>query len=276
MEVNISPVRQSSILRSLRYLLERWILRRPFLVAHAPGPDLRFKVKTEDCVGRHLYKYLAHEPLLSSFLVDFLSFEPGDVVLDIGANVGWYSLLFEKLSPDGVDVFAFEPDPLNFELLKHNLRLNRSTRVSPVQKALAAGEGVQRLYKHADSNLGRHSLLQLQDEASIDVKTISLDGFWDAMELGTRTPRFIKIDIEGYELLALKGAERVLERCPALLVEFSPEYMGLGGFDPADLISLLTGHGYTPHAVGRSGLTAVDCNILRESRQAGDYLWLKR
>ena len=140
------PERDSSTLRSVAYLLNRWVLRRPFLLAELPGQGLRFKVKTEDVVGRHIYKYHVHEGALTRFLAQTLSFEPGDVIIDIGANIGWYSVLLERLSPDGVDIFSFEPDPLNFELLTHNIRLNDAERIVATQKALAAEEGVMQLH----------------------------------------------------------------------------------------------------------------------------------
>ncbi len=267
--------RRSSAIRSLWYLIQRWILRRPFLVAHSPGHGLRFKVKTEDVVGRHLYKYQVHEPVLSSFLIEHLKFKPGDVVLDIGANIGWYSLLLGQQVPDGVDIFAFEPDPLNFGLLQYNLNLNQVTRVTAIQKALAEEEGVQQLYRHASSNLGRHSLLQLQSGESVEVNTTSLDSFWEAQGLGSRTPRFIKIDIEGYELLALRGARQILERCPALLCEFSPGYMRQGGVNPADLVTLLTDHGFIPYTVSCTGLKQVDPDTLPLLERTADFFWQK-
>ncbi len=227
-------------------------------------------------MGRHLYKYQVHESVLSTFLINHLKFEPGDVVLDIGANIGWYSLLLEQQVPDGVDIFAFEPDPLNFELLQHNLSLNQATRVTAIQKALAEEEGIKHLYRHASSNLGRHSLLQLQDGESVEVNTTSLDSFWDAQGLGSRIPRFIKIDIEGYELLALRGARKILERCPALLCEFSPGYMHKGGINPADLVTLLTGHGFVPYAVSCSGLEQVDPDTLPVLERTADFFWQKK
>lgn len=266
---------RSSSIRSLWYLVQRWILRRPFLVARSPALGLRFKVKTEDVVGRHLYKYQVHELLLSNFLLEYLKFEPGDVVLDIGANIGWYSMLLGQQVPEGVDIFAFEPDPLNFELLQHNLALNQMTRVTAIKKALAEEEGIKHLYRHASSNLGRHSLLQLQDGESIEVNTTSLDCFWDMQGLGSRMPRFIKIDIEGYELLALRGARKILERCPALLCEFSPDYMRRGGIDPADLVTLLTGHGFRPYVVTSSGLQPVDPDTLINVERVADFFWQK-
>jgi len=266
-------MRRSSWLRSLSYLISRWLLRRPFLEGRVPELNLRFKVKTEDVVGRHIYKYQVHEPVLSQFLVDYLKFEPGDVVIDIGANVGWYSLLLARLAQDNAHVFAFEPDPLNFKLLEHNIRLNEVTQITAIQKALAADDGMQRLYQHDSNNLGRHSLLQLQDGNAVDVQTTSLDNFWNESGLGTRVPRFIKIDIEGYELVALRGAGEVLKRCPSILCEYSPDYMRQGGLDPADLINLLVGHGFEPHAITETGLAPVAADTLPTLTQVTDLFW---
>jgi len=270
---SISPIRRSSWLRSLSYLINRWLLRRPFLEGRVADLDLRFKVKTEDVVGRHIYKYQVHEPVLSQFLVDFLKIEPGDVVIDIGANVGWYSLLLARLAPDDAQIFAFEPDPLNFELLEHNIRLNGATQITAIQKALAEDDGTQRLYQHDSNNLGRHSLLQLQDGKAVDVQTTSLDNFWNTNGLGERVPRFIKIDIEGYELVALRGAAEVLKHCPALLSEYSPDYMRQGGLNPADLIDLLAGHGFKPHAITATGLQPVALDSLPALTHVTDLFW---
>lgn len=272
----VFPIHRSSWLRSLRYLVNRWMLRRPFLEARVPAMDLRFKVKTEDVVGRHIYKYQVHEPALSQFLVKHLKFEPGDVVIDIGANIGWYSLLLSRLIPDEADIFAFEPDPLNFELLEHNIGINRESRITAVRKALATEDGIQRLYQHDSNNLGRHSLLPLQDEKYVEVHTTSLDRFWAEQNLGTRVPRFIKIDIEGYESVALSGAARTLARCPALLCEYSPDYMRRGGLDPSDLLDLLASHGFEPYTIDETGLTAVAIESLREMTQVTDLFWQRR
>jgi FkbM family methyltransferase len=270
-----SPRRRKGGFRSASYFINRWILQRPFLLARSPDFDLKLKVKTEDVVGRHLYKYQIHEPELSAFLAEELTFEPGDIIIDIGANIGWYSLIFERLAPEGVNIFSFEPDPLNFQLLKHNLQLNTATKVTAIQKALSDKDGEQTLYQHDNKNLGRHSLLPLQEGRSVTVSTTSLDHFWDENGLGSRTPKFIKIDIEGYELLALRGADSVLERCPAILCEYSPAYMRQGGINPGDLIDLLTGYGYEPHEMHATGMQSVDANSLRDLDRMTDLFWKK-
>jgi FkbM family methyltransferase len=272
---NSIPQRESSLTRSLAYLVNRWLLRRAFLVAKLPRQNLRFRVKTEDVVGRHIYKYHVHEQELTAFLASHLRFEPGDVIIDIGANIGWYSMLLERLAPDSVDIFSFEPDPLNFSLLSQNLKLNGAQRVRAEQKAVADVAGTMRLYQHDSSNLGRHSLLQLQDGTAVDVETIALDAFWASRGLGDRVPRFIKIDIEGYELHALRGAAGLLARCPALLCEFSPPYMRKGGIDPADLVDLLIGHGFDANLITADGLQPIEPDAVKALESITDLFWQK-
>lgn len=85
----------------------------------------------------------------------------------------------------------------------------------------------------------------------------------------------MKIDIEGYELLALRGAERILGRCPELLCEYSPNFMRQGGLDPADLIALLTGHGFIPHLIIDAALRAVQPDTLLELDEVTDLFWRK-
>jgi len=259
----------------MKYIFKRFFLRQPFLTADLTEYDLQFKVKTEDVVGRHIYKYHVHEPILTAFLMRRLTLSPGDVIIDIGANIGWYSMLLQRLAPVGVSIFSFEPDPLNFELLCKNIELNDATQVSPVQKALAADEGIMKLYQHDSNNFGRHSLIQLQDGQTVDVQTTTLDHFWESHDLGNRIPRFIKIDIEGYELFALRGADRVLQRCPELLCEFSPIYMRTGGIDPADLVALLTGHGFSPHLITTEGLKPINPAALPDIDTIIDLFWHK-
>lgn len=265
--------RGGSTLRGLAYLVNRWVLRRPFLLAEVPELGLRFKVRTPDVNGRHLYKYGRYEPELSAFLRAHLDLRDGDVVVDIGANLGWYSLLAERQARGAVDVFAFEPDPDNFALLTANLALNGARRVTAVQQALSAEAGTVRLHRYRDTNLGRHSVLPINDGETVEVPAGRLDDFWASRGLGDRVPRFIKIDVEGYELVALRGARAVLERCPLLLAEYSPTYMRAGGIDPAELVAYLAGLGLRPHALRAGRLEPVDPAALAASDRHTDLFW---
>lgn len=261
-------------IQSLKYVINRFILKRDTLTAPTPKYGLSLRVKTEDVVGRHLYKYGVHEPDATNYLLEHLKLEPGDVVFDIGGNIGWFSLILNKIAAGAaVDIFSFEPDPTNFGLLEENIRLNHAKSITPVQAAVAQESGTMTLHLFGKSNRGRHSLLAIHEGETIEIDTVTLDGFWQERGLGERVPRFIKMDIEGFELMALQGATGVLQRCPMVMLEYSPTYMRAAGLKPADLIDLMTRLGFSPNMLRDGGLTPVDANELRDSDQHVDLFW---
>ncbi|EPS72992.1 hypothetical protein M569_01763, partial [Genlisea aurea] len=130
-----------------------------------------------------------------------------DLILDVGANLGWYAINISKINSD-IKVFAFEPDDDNFRLLNDNITLNNSTNIISINKAVTAGQaGKVVLYKYPDKNLGRHSLLKtagLEQKQTL-VKTISIDDFILTTNLNGNNIKLLKIDVEGYEYQVLLG-----------------------------------------------------------------------
>lgn len=260
----------------LKYVAKRFILRCDSLIAPTSRYGIRLRVMTEDVIGRHLYKYGAHEPDRTDFLERFLVLEENDVVLDIGANTGWYSLILDRIAGDlNVDIFAFEPEPTNFWLLDENVRRNGGKHIRLVRSAVGDCSGVAALHLFKKSNRGRHSLLPIHDGDIVQVDTVSIDGFWDRMRLGARVPRFMKIDIEGYELMALRGASRVLARCPLVMLEYSPTYMKAGGLEPAELIELMFGHGFVAGRLQAGQLSQLNKDELMRTDEHCDLFWMR-
>ena len=264
-----------SNLRQAGYLVQRWILRRPFLTARIPDFGLRLRVHTNDVIGRHLYKYRRYEPEVARCLMDHVRFEAGDVVLDVGANIGWYSLLIEKLARVPLDILALEPDPDNFALLAENVRNNGCRMVTPIQAAAGPEPTRQLLYRYAKGNAGRHSLLPIHEGIPVSVDTLRLDQVWQQRGFGSRVLRLIKIDVEGYELQALQGAGQLLARCQWLLAEYSPGFMRRGGIQPAELVSLLEGHGLLPHRIGSNGLEYLSRETLLSLERQTNLFWTR-
>ena len=150
---------------------------------------------------------------------------PGDVVLEAGANVGAYTMLFAQWVGAAGRVFAFEPDPMAYAGLQQHIALNTiADRVTPVPAAVADGrDGILRLAVGESSGISR--LLQ-PDEAPAtnarEVRAISIDQFCSEHRLA---PRVIKIDVEGAELAALRGARATLAAAGSglqLFVEMHP------------------------------------------------------
>jgi len=127
----------------------------------------------------------------------------GDVVFDIGAYVGDTALWFSKaVGPQG-KVYAFEPEPSNFNKLKANLERNKVTNVIPLQLAVSETEGEMQVSSAAGSSV------ITQAGTGLSVKVTTIDKFVEANKL----PRvdFIKMDVEGYESKVLKGAHETIK-----------------------------------------------------------------
>jgi FkbM family methyltransferase len=187
----------------------------------------------------------------------------GDVVLDLGANIGYFTLIFGALVGDKGRVFAFEPDPENFALLDENIAMNGYKTVVAVQAAVADQTGTTRLYLSED-NKGDHRIYDSRDDRrAIDVPVISLDDFFDGY---TGRVDFIKMDIQGAEGLALAGMQSLLERTTPrmLLTEFAPASLRRAGTDPAHYLSLLGDAGYQLCEIARDGpgVTPTDASTL--------------
>jgi len=266
----------TAMLKSLNFLVHRYLLRSDTLEASLPAYGLNLRVKTRDVIGRHIYKYGAHDPQMTRFLQDSLALQPGDVVLDVGANIGWYSLILNKMAPEGVDIYAFEPHPGNRALLEENLRRNAASGVHIVASAVSDHCGEQDLFVYSGANTGRHSLLPINSGERIRIQTTTLDEFWSSRDLGQRTPRFIKVDIEGYELMALRGGQGVLQRCPTVLFEYSPQFMQAAGQAPEELLDLMFGLGFDCSRLDDGKSIPIERSELLQTSQQCNLLWQKK
>jgi FkbM family methyltransferase len=263
----------SQVLRSLSYLAQRYVLRRQTLSARVPGLELCLLVHATDVHGRHVFKYGRHEAHLTRFVRERVVLQPGDVALDVGANIGWYSLILQRQAAPGAEVFAFEPEPANFTLLQRNVENNAALCVRPLRLAVGDREGRARLHLYSAGNRGRHSLLPLHAGSTIEVEVTTLDGFWERHGLGDRVPRFVKIDVEGAEPVVLRGARRVLARCPTVATEWAPAYMRKGGQEPEALLDLMRDLGFAPLVVTAEGARPVARDVLLGSDARRDLVW---
>jgi len=237
---------------------------------------LRFTTGTADRHARKLFKHGVHEPPITAWVVEHLRLRPGDVALDVGANIGWYSMLFDRLAEPGADVFAFEPDPDNRALLERNIALNAARRVHVVPLAVSDSERVATLHRFSGGNRGQHTLLPLYSGDDVEVHTVTLDGFWEGAGLGERVPKLVKIDIEGHEAAAMRGGRRVLARCEMLLMEYSPKFMRGAGLDGNEPLELLTAAGLKPNVFEGEGVRPVTLDWLRAVPGQANVLWSRQ
>lgn len=174
------------------------------------------------------------------------SIKEGMSILDIGAHVGYYSLLSAKLSGPTGKVFSFEPDPDNYSLLIRNIKANSYNTITPINKGVASASGKRTLYLSRLDN-GRHSVY-LQDSlqnGSVSITTTTMDDFFGA--LNWPTVDFVKIDVEGAELEVLNGMTGLLERCPKIkiIMELNPQLLKQGNTEPISLVQRLQSLGFS-------------------------------
>ncbi|MCX7642882.1 MAG: FkbM family methyltransferase [Armatimonadetes bacterium] len=176
---------------------------------------------TDEGIGRELAFYRVHEPTVTKLLPGFVRL--GDTVLDIGANIGYYTMLLSQLVGGRGTVIAVEPHPDNVRLLELNLRLNRVTNVKVMPVAVSDEVGTAEMFVSDGSNW--HSLhpTERTGQRKIVVPTMTIDTIVAQLE---RSVDLIRMDIEGWETKALSGAEGTLKRDrPTLVVEVHPSYL---------------------------------------------------
>jgi FkbM family methyltransferase len=184
-----------------------------------------------------------YEPELTRFLVKILS--PGMVLVDVGANLGYYTLLGgRQIGPRG-QVHAFEPAPAQFRHLTTNVRMNRLTNVLLNECAVTDRVGETDLFLSRGWNQGTHSLRVTPNSGgSSKVKCTSLDAY--VAEAGIGRIDVIKMDVEGGELLVCRGAGDTLKGIPPPVVTFEAceESARAFGYSTKDVKALLEGYGY--------------------------------
>lgn len=169
--------------------------------------------------------------------------KPGMTVLEIGANVGFYTLLFSGLAGEKGKVLAFEPDPENFRLLSKSAAGHGAANITCLQAAVAEKGGALKLFI-SEENRGDHRVYDSgEGRGSVDVKAVSIDG-----TLGREARAdFIKMDIQGAEYRALLGMEKTIKNSPGLcmLCEFSPGLVRKAGDSPEALLQKLLEYGFS-------------------------------
>lgn len=165
--------------------------------------------------------------------------KPGDVFLDIGANIGYFSLLVANNSPS-VKVISFEPVAGLFQNMNENISLNNIKNIATVNAATGEITEEKELFISAPDNLGMSSFHQPENYSGKkeSVKVVAIDDWFKTS--GLSKIDVIKLDVEGSELAALKGMKEVLQKQkPVLIVEVNPETLSMFNLKPSDIYDYL-------------------------------------
>ena len=175
----------------------------------------------------------------------------GDVGIDLGANIGYFTILMANLVGTSGKIFSFEPAPQNFEILQKNIKQNHLENVISEQSAIGDIDGKIKLYL-SNTNAGWHKVFPTQfvdyevSDKNIDVKICSLD-----KEFIDKKIDFIKMDIEGYEWNAIKGGKKILEENHdvKLIFEFFPMALRANNVKPDTVLTYLLDIGFHIYAI---------------------------
>ena len=189
-------------------------------------------------VSRRIREEGIWEPYETSLLLSML--RPGDVFVDVGANIGYFSVLAASVVGESGAVFAFEPDPDNFSLLRRNVALNgQQASIVAVRAALAAETGTGELFLSED-NLGDHQIYTTGDgRHSLPIRLVNGSDY-----LGDRLSRMdlLKIDTQGSEYQVMAGLWPLLVALPTPprnLIELTPLSLRQAGASGRALVELL-------------------------------------
>lgn len=169
----------------------------------------------------------------------------GDIVLDIGAHIGYYTLILAKIVGENGKVFAFEADPTNFNLLKKNIITNGYKNVILIHNAVSNENKKIKLYL-CEYNNGMHRIYKSKFCSSyIEIESTRLDDYFEKINFNKQI-NFVKMDVEGAELDVLRGMSLLLDKNKKLKIvtEFAPVSLFERGNNPEDFIKILNKHDF--------------------------------
>lgn len=205
----------------------------------------------EAWIMKFLERGAYYEPDIARLMCDTV--DEGDVVVDVGANAGFFTALMGMLVGRHGRVLSFEPGENNLARLRNNIALNALSNVELITKPASDAAGTVSFYLNADDTGGNAmwdpATFEGNDKsaASRQVQTLeatTIDAEFERLSLPT--PKFIKIDTEGAELKVLAGCKHLLEgrKVPFVVTEYHPFGLEKMGASPQELRGFMESRGY--------------------------------
>ena len=236
-------------------------------------------------LGNFLYKnaFVVYKPLYTSFKNRQDAFEvkllekhikPGDVVLDIGANIGYYALILSKLTGQKGRVHCFEPDKKNFKHLENatvsfaNIFINN--------KAAGPNNENLKIYTSKNLNVDHRTYKPEEYDQELEIEAVSMDDYISKKDPaeGGRVD-FIKMDIQGFEMHAVQGMQRLLKRNTDIKIisEFWPYGLKKAGSSVTDYFKFLTELGFNCYLLQKKSLEKLSLEKVSELEGLGEELY---
>jgi FkbM family methyltransferase len=195
-----------------------------------------------DVVQRRMYFAGEYDPRSSRLFRQLL--HPGDIAIDGGANIGYFSLLAARCVGDQGAVHAFEPVPRTFTLLLDNIEHNHFGNIQANCAALCDRTGVLQLRMAASANIGTATAVLPGSGPSVSAHALTLDEYAAQHAIGAI--KLVKLDIEGSELSAIRGMRTLLSerRISYLICEVNPDLLDAQGIPPDALRREMAAYGY--------------------------------
>lgn len=184
-------------------------------------------------VSRRLRKNGVYEKKETDIVMTKL--HPGDTFLDIGAHIGYYTLIASTIVGNKGNVYSIEPDPNNHRILNHNIMINKLSNVESFNVAALNVNTPVDFYLDK-TNTGNHKLFYDRDNAKITVECMMMDDIFRDIPID-----FVKIDTQGSEVKVLKGMKDIISMNNKLkmLIEFYPYGIRGNGDNPLEMLSIL-------------------------------------
>ncbi len=233
----------------------------------------QIKVDLSSSVGRSIWFRGAYEPEVVTHIVRIL--RQGDAFIDVGANVGYFSLVAANLVGKEGEVHGFEPSRSVYELFKASIAANAAHNVHASPIALWSSSGMVRLAKHHNSGL-THVVSGAAPSGARgleDAAAMTLDEY--ARSFIHRPIKLVKIDVEGAEVHVLRGMTEILgSQRPHLIVEAADWLLSRLGHGLEDMFALLEGYGYQAFDLeGHATRSAGDARKVLGSRGVWNLLF---
>jgi len=169
----------------------------------------------------------------------------GDIAIDVGANIGYFTVQLADLAGSEGRVYAFEPDPRNFRLLMRTVERNRWSHVTAYQQAVSNQSGEMDLY--LTRSWASNTLRPQRRIPATRVEVVSLDEALPEIE----DVRFVKIDVDGSEARVIEGMAGMIRRSPRLVVlaEYEPGNLRRYLDSPTDLVDIAEANGLKLSAI---------------------------